>query len=67
MTPDPAMPKWSAKSIDELKNKCKPLEVAINKLVVRDGKTETLPRLMDRLESLSKGAAACPLLFAKGP
>jgi hypothetical protein len=67
MAPGPDTPKWSAKSIDELKNKCKPLEAAVNKLVVREGKTETSPRLMDRLESLSKGAAACPQLFAKGP
>ncbi len=62
-----AGPKWSAKSIEELQSKCKPRAMEVNKLKVPGDKADAALRLMDRLESLAKGAAACPQLFEKGP
>jgi hypothetical protein len=57
-------PKWSAKSVEELKNKCKAIAGEVNQLKVPGGKPDT-PRIWDRLESLSRGAAACGPLFER--
>jgi hypothetical protein len=59
-------PRWTVKSIDELKNKCKRQSVEVNRLRVPNGKPEVPPEIWTRLESLSKGAAACRQLFEKG-
>jgi hypothetical protein len=61
----PEKPKWSAKSIEQLKNKCKPVAAEVNRLKVTNDDPRD-PRVWDRLESLAKGAAAYPQLFEKG-
>ena len=59
-------PKWTAKTIDELKNKCKPLAVELNRLVVPGGKPDAPSEIWNRIETLSKGAGSCRQLFEKG-
>jgi hypothetical protein len=56
-------PKWSAKSVEELKMKCEKHSIAVNKLKALDGKGGAL-RVWDRLSGLHAGMAACPELFA---
>ena len=60
----PGLPKWSGKSIEELKNQCKPRAAEINQLKTPDGNLEE-PRIWDRLQSLSHGVTACRSLFEK--
>lgn len=57
-------PKWSAKSIEELKNKCKDMATEVNKLKVPGGKPDA-PQIWDRLTSLSQGAMTCRPLFER--
>ena len=59
-------PRWSAKSIGELKNKCNALASEVNKLKTPSSKTDAL-QLADRLTSLAQGAADSAQLFEKGP
>jgi hypothetical protein len=58
-------PKWSANSIEVLKNKCKTMAAEVNKLKMPGGKPEN-PRIWDRLQNLSEGAATNAPLFTKG-
>jgi hypothetical protein len=62
----PGAPRWTPKTIDELKNTCKPLSKEVNQLKVPGGKPDTSPEIWTRLESLAKGAEACRQLFEKG-
>jgi len=63
----PGMPKWTAKAIDELKIKCKPVSGEVNKLKIPGTKPDApAPEIWNRLENLSRGAEADRTLFEKG-
>jgi hypothetical protein len=58
------LPGWSAQSIEEFQNKCKPRAAEINQLKVPESPRGE-PRIWDRLQSLSRGVTLSRSLFEK--
>jgi hypothetical protein len=58
------VPKWSAKSADELKNKCVAQKDLVDQLQVPGGGSpKNGPKIWTRLSGLAAGMAGCPDLF----